>query len=37
MSFQYHHLDKWLLANSDLIEEALENNKKAVVLISGAS
>lgn len=37
MSFEYHHMDKWAFANLDLIEESLEKQKKAVVLISGAS
>lgn len=37
MAFQFHHLDKWAFANLDLIEEALEKRKKAVVLVSGAS
>lgn len=37
MSFAYHHIEKWAMANLDLVEESLEKNKKAVVLISGAS
>lgn len=37
MSFTYHHIDKWMTANLDLIEEQLETQKKAVVLIAGAS
>lgn len=37
MSFSYHHLDKWATCNVDLIEECLEKNPKAVVLVSGAS
>lgn len=37
MCFEYHHMDKWAFANLDLIEESLEKQKKAVVLISGAS
>ena len=37
MSLEYHHLDKWAFANLDLVEEALESNKKPAVLISGAS
>lgn len=37
MSFEYHHLDKFGFANLDLCEEMLENEKKAIVLISGAS
>jgi uridine kinase/adenylate cyclase class IV len=35
--FLFHHLDKWAFANLDLIEETEETEKKAVVLISGAS
>lgn len=38
MSFECHHLDKWVFANLDLCEEQLELGKhKALVLISGAS
>lgn len=37
MSFHYHHLDKWLCANLDLVEEALETHEKAIVVIGGAS
>ena len=37
MSFEYHHLDKFGFANLDLCEEMLESEKKAIVLISGAS
>lgn len=37
MSFKFHHTDKWACANLDLIEEAEESNKKAIVLIGGAS
>ena len=37
MSFEYHHLDKFGYANLDLCEELLESEKKAIVLISGAS
>lgn len=37
MAFEFHHIDKWGFANLDLVEESLEKNKKAVVLISGAS
>lgn len=37
MAFEFHHLDKWAYANLDLIEESLESNKKAVILVSGAS
>lgn len=32
-----HHMDKWAYCNLDLIEEVLEKEKKAVVLIAGAS
>ena len=32
-----HHLDKWGYCNLDLIEEVLEREKKAIVLIAGAS
>ncbi len=35
--FSYHHIDKWAFANLDLIEEILEKNSKAVVVIAGAS
>lgn len=37
MSFCYHHPDKWVSANIDLIEEKLEKSKKTVVFIAGAS
>lgn len=37
MSYSCHHIDKWLSANLDLIEENFEENKKSVVFISGAS
>ncbi len=37
MAFEFHHLDKWCFANIDLAEEALEQNKKAVIVIAGAS
>ena len=37
MAFKFHHLDKWGFANLDLIQESLEKNKKAVVIIGGAS
>jgi uridine kinase/adenylate cyclase class IV len=37
MPFEFHHLDKFGYANLDLCEELLETEKKAVVLISGAS
>lgn len=37
MSFCFHHPDKWVSANIDLIEEKLESEKKAVALIAGAS
>ncbi len=32
-----HHVDKWGYCNLDLIEEVLEKEKKAIVLIAGAS
>ena len=32
-----HHMDKWGYANLDLVEERLETDKKAIVLIAGAS
>lgn len=32
-----HHVDKWGFCNLDLIEEVLEKEKKAIVLIAGAS
>lgn len=35
--FTFHHIDKWGFANLDLIEEVLEHNSKAVVLLAGAS
>ena len=35
--FSYHHLDKWAFANLDLVEEILETESKAVVVIAGAS
>ncbi len=35
--FSYHHIDKWAFANLDLIEEILETEPKAVVVIAGAS
>lgn len=37
MSFTFHHLDKWVSGNIDLIEEDLETSNKSVVFISGAS
>jgi len=37
MAFEFHHLDKWEYANLDLVEEAQEKGKKALVLIAGAS
>jgi len=37
MAFEYHHLDKFGYANLDLVEELLESEKKAIILISGAS
>lgn len=37
MYYECHHLDKFISANSDLIEESLETNRKAVVLMAGAS
>lgn len=37
MSFTFHHLDKWVSGNIDLIEENFETNNKCVVFISGAS
>lgn len=37
MAFEYHHLDKFGFANLDLAEELLESEKKAIILISGAS
>ncbi len=37
MQYKYHHPDKWVSANIDLIEETLEKKKKAVVFIAGAS
>lgn len=37
MSIELHHLDKWAYANLDLVEEELEKNDKAVILIAGAS
>ncbi len=37
MSFTFHHLDKWGYANLDLIEESLQKNEKALVIIAGAS
>jgi len=37
MAFHYHHIDKWLCANLDLVEEALESKPKAIVVIGGAS
>lgn len=33
----YHHIDKWGFANLDMIEEVLEKEKKAIVLVAGAS
>ncbi len=35
--FTFHHIDKWGFANLDLIEEVLEHQSKAVVLLVGAS
>ena len=32
-----HHVDKWGYCNLDLVEEVLEKEKKAIVLIAGAS
>lgn len=37
MAFEYHHLDKFAYATLDLAEELLETERKAVILISGAS
>lgn len=37
MPFTFHHIDKWGYANLDLIEETLEKEEKALVIISGAS
>lgn len=37
MQLTYHHIDKWISANIDLIEEDLETHKKSVVFIAGAS
>lgn len=37
MAFEFHHMDKWAYANLDMIEEVLEKENKAVVLIAGAS
>lgn len=37
MQLTYHHIDKWISANLDLIEEDLETHKKSVVFIAGAS
>jgi len=37
MIYQCHHLEKWANANIDLVEEVLEKNKKAVVVLAGAS
>ena len=37
MTFTFHHVDKWGYANLDLVEEALQSEKKALIIISGAS
>ena len=37
MIYECHHLEKWAIANIDLVEEVLEKNNKAVVIIAGAS
>ncbi len=37
MSYFVHHLDKWVSANIDLIEECLEKHDKTVCIIAGAS
>lgn len=37
MSYHTHHLDKWLYANLDLVEESLETRPKALVVLAGAS
>lgn len=37
MELTFHHIDKWGFANLDLVEETLENQKKAIVIIAGAS
>lgn len=37
MELTFHHIDKWGFANLDLVEETLESQKKAIVIIAGAS
>ena len=37
MSYTCHHNDKFIFANLDLVEELFEHNKKAIILLSGAS
>lgn len=37
MKLTFHHLDKWGYANLDLVEEAIQEGGKALVIISGAS
>lgn len=37
MIYKCHHIEKWVNANLDLVEETLEKHSKAVIVIAGAS
>lgn len=37
MAYEVHHINKWAYANLDMVEETLEKEHKAVILIAGAS